>query len=440
MGRVTAVLGMALLVMLAASVAFYEQIDRFSVREDHARRVAELLVVGDRLAQRAPDGDRAAAIAVLSTQHLRVGLRDTPIADGSAARSDLGALRDSIRRWEPGLAGRSLHLKTVRSERGSREDLIGTLALPSGGWLYFRSYDLYQRWALVSRIGMLAGLLMLGVLLSAALLLRMLGSPLRALGVAADAIGRGKPVTLVESGPRDVRRVAHAFNGMQARIDRLVADRTQALAAVSHDLRTPLARLKLASDYVPAGEIQTMIARDIDDMEQMLGSLLAYLRAEQNPETPQQIDLTTLVQTVVSEASDLGHETSFEGAVRMAAVVRPLGLRRALSNLIENAAKYGWRARVSLARVGDMARIVVADDGPGIAEESLVAVFEPFVRLDGSRAHAGGSFGLGLAIAQRLIASEGGTLSLSNRESGGLDATILLPIGRREAGQSSSSS
>lgn len=430
MVRVAGILIGALLLEILVSIAFYVHVESETVREDHARRVAELLVVGDRLVGRTGRGD---ILGVLSTRHLGVALRDRPIPDASANKPSLDPMRASIRQWEPSLAGRALHLDTTHRAGAKREDLIGTLALPDGRWLFFRSNDLYGRWPLAIRILILASMLAIGVLLSAALLLHLLGEPLRALVIAADRIGRGRTIVISEKGPPDVRQVARALNGMQARIGRLVDDRTQALAAMSHDLRTPLSRLKLAAEHARPDDVRTMIEANVEDMETMLASLLAFLRSERDPEDPRSVDLAVLARTLVDQSGDLGRDIHYAGPDHLRIQARPVSLKRALSNIVENALHYGGRTEIALSAGDSGVRLEISDHGPGIPDATMESVMEPFFRLDEARTRHVAGFGLGLPIAKRLIENEGGTLTLANRPEGGLRVTIDLPNERRPA-------
>jgi len=265
------------------------------------------------------------------------------------------------------------------------------------------------------------------LLIAAPLLVRALGAPLRQLVRAADAIGRGRPVPVAVEGPMEVRRLARALNAMQDRLARLIADQTQALAAVSHDLRTPIGRLRLRTDLLDDRSLQAELQADLDEMEQMVGSVLAYLKGDTDPEPPRAVDLVALLTTLVDAAADAGQDVVYRGPERAVLHARPLGLKRAFANLIDNAIAYGGSARVVLhCSETDMA-IAVSDDGPGIPEAELGRVLEPFQRIEGSRNRTTGGVGLGLAITLQAVEREGGRLSLNNRPGGGLTAEVTLP-------------
>jgi signal transduction histidine kinase len=283
-------------------------------------------------------------------------------------------------------------------------------------------YPGFVKWLLTAAI--MSG----SILGTGAMVMRALNSPLRALTKAADALGHGQWAPVAVSGPRDVRQLAEAFNAMQARILRLIDDRTQALAAVSHDLRTPIARLRLRMDALCNGDLQGAATADLDEMEKMVASLLAFLKGQDDPEKPRPIDLVALLTTLVDDAVDQGGEARYEGPPRLMLTLRPLGIKRALSNLLENALLYAGSVRVCLKIEEREARILIEDKGPGIPEPELDRVFEPFHRLEQSRNRATGGTGLGLAIARGAVEREGGSIALLNRPEGGLSVSITLPL------------
>jgi len=214
---------------------------------------------------------------------------------------------------------------------------------------------------------------------------------------------------------------------MQARIRTLIDDRTQALAAVGHDFRTPLARLRLRAEAIREPEARAAIDKDIAEMEAMVGSLLAYLGGEEDPEEPVRTDIAVLCATVTDDASDHGHDARYLGPVHLEARVRPVALKRSVSNLVDNALQYGTECVVTLANLGERLQITVEDNGPGLPEDMLARVLEPFVRLDVARPRDTVGFGLGLAITVRFVEREGGEFRLRNRTEGGLRAEIMLP-------------
>lgn len=233
---------------------------------------------------------------------------------------------------------------------------------------------------------------------------------------------------LAENGPREVRRAAHAFNVMQARIRRFVDDRTQMLAAISHDLRTPITRLKLRAEFVEDEAERSRMLADLDEMEHMIASTLAFARDDAAREERRQVDCAALLQGLVDDAVAGGGDATYAGPDNLVLRARPSALKRAFANLIENAMKYGRRAGVRvMSRPGEVV-VDVEDDGPGIPEADRERVFSPFVRLEVSRSRDTGGTGLGLSIARAAVRAHGGDIQLANRSEGGLRVRVLLPI------------
>jgi signal transduction histidine kinase len=252
--------------------------------------------------------------------------------------------------------------------------------------------------------------------------------PLKALADSADAFGRGAPAPLLaEAGPDEARRLIAAFNRMQQRLLRFVADRTRMLAAIGHDLRTPITSLKLRAELLEDEEAKAKMLATLDEMEHMTDATLAFAREDATTEQSRTIDLAAAVASQVDDLAELGKPVSFAEAPRLPYACRPTALKRALGNLIENAVQYGERARVALHATSAGPLITVDDDGPGIAEAKMEEAFKPFVRLEASRSRATGGIGLGLAIARSIVLAHGGELILSNRPEGGLRAEIRLP-------------
>lgn len=317
------------------------------------------------------------------------------------------------------------------ASRGSMEDaavLEGSVRLPDATFLNFSSTLPRSPSHWRSQTTLLSTTLMaIGVVGVAALLMRSLTRPLRRLAAAADAIGRGPDVMVAETGPQEVRHVARTFNAMQARIHRLVDDRTEALAAVSHDLRTPITRLRLRAGFLEDQEMQSATDADLDEMETMIEATLAYLRGDFESEPKQVTDLAALLSTLVDQVSDAGGEASFHGPNHVVILLHPSLVKRAFANLVNNAVMYGGCACVTLAVLPAGVCVTIEDNGPGIPSADLERVFQPFQRLDGARTKGAGGVGLGLAIARRAIEHAQGRVRLSNRVEGGLRAEVLLP-------------
>jgi signal transduction histidine kinase len=281
--------------------------------------------------------------------------------------------------------------------------------LPSGFWLHL-------------------ALTFITVIAVSLIAVRLVTRPIKQLAEAADAFGHDLDAPpLAETGPTETRRAAEAFNGMQARLKRLIAERSRALAAVSHDLRTPLTRLRLRAELVDDETLRAQINADIDDMQAMVEATLDYLRGLGDSEAVQSIDIEALLHSLVADEQALGRAVDFVGGKVKPYPGRVSALKRALANLIDNAVKYGHAAHLTVVDAPNALRIVVADDGPGIPEADFDRVVEPYVRLETSRSRATGGVGLGLAVARDAAKLHGGELKLENRAEGGLRATLLLP-------------
>ncbi len=261
------------------------------------------------------------------------------------------------------------------------------------------------------------------------LIVRNVTRPLAVLTSASDQLGRGEgsePIPV--QGPEDVRRTTRAFNRMRDRIERFVLNRTQMLAAISHDLRTPLTSLRLQAEFIGDTGARDKILHTVDEMQEMTEATLAFTRAEAAGEESRQIDIAALIDSLCEDLRDLGAKVHYEETSRIPYACRPGAIKRAIRNLIENANNYGDGAEVSLSRVADELRISIRDQGPGIPEAEWERVFDPFVRLESSRNRNTGGVGLGLAIARSIAHAHGGDICLSNLQPRGLEVQIRLPL------------
>ena len=274
------------------------------------------------------------------------------------------------------------------------------------------------------------GFAVVSVLLLGLWAARNLVRPLRSLASAArDFDIESEPRPLIEAGPEEVRIASRAFDAMRDRIRTLVRDRTGMLAAVGHDLRTPITRLRLRSEFLTDEAVRAEFLRDLELMNDMVEGALTYLREGRHDEKLSLVDVAALVATVCDQFEDLGHAVTYEGPGHLALMVRSQSLGRALTNLVDNACKYGRTIAVRLsARCGGGCRIEVEDDGPGIAEAEREAMSRPFVRGDAARSlNDAGGFGLGLAIVRAVVDGHRGTMTLGSGRLGGLLVTLEIP-------------
>jgi signal transduction histidine kinase len=270
--------------------------------------------------------------------------------------------------------------------------------------------------------------LLVTVALLAALAVRALTRPLAVLADAAGELGRDiRRPPLAETGPLEVRRAARAFNLMQDRLILYIEDRDRILAAVSHDLKTPITRLRLRTELLDDSPLREKFQADLDDMQRMAQTSLDFLRGGEDSEPVAALDLNALLESLQEDAEDAGREVRITGAACQPLRCRPLALKRCLTNLVDNALNYGQRAEITVTDAPARLTLVVRDHGPGIPAAELEKVFEPFYRLEGSRSRDTGGTGLGLSIARNIARAHGGELTLRNHPQGGLEAVLELP-------------
>ncbi|WEK11378.1 MAG: HAMP domain-containing sensor histidine kinase [Candidatus Pseudomonas colombiensis] len=256
---------------------------------------------------------------------------------------------------------------------------------------------------------------------------KLLTRPIQRLSDAAERLSENlNSEPLDESGPREARQAAHTFNLMQRRIREQVQQRGRMLGAVSHDLRTPLSRLKLRLEQIEDSKLQGQMRQDLDDMISMLDATLSYLHEQRTSEAQQWMDVQALVESLSENAQDQGADVQVSGHCAPLHV-QPMALRSCVNNLLDNALRYAGHALITLEDSRDHLAIRVIDRGPGIAADKREAVFEPFYRLEGSRNRNSGGVGLGMTIAREAAGRLGGELSLEETPGGGLTAVVFLP-------------
>lgn len=428
-GRIVAIVLLTILIEFCATTVLYDRASSLRVREDEAHRVAEHLATAISVVRQRPADERLATAARLSTKNFTVDWIPT-LPQRPPMSADLRDMRDQIVAWEPQLGKCDLRLYLQEPGRGGI--VTGSLRIgDDDGWLTFRAPHLVdERKFRVAWMGMML-VIAVGLSLIAGLLIRWTLRPLRRLSDAAARVGHGEQEPIPEMGGTEVRRLVRAFNEMQARIHSLIADRVEALAAVGHDMRTPLARLQLRAEAISDTALRQEIGNDVTEMAAMVSSLLAYLGGEDDPEKSQPVDLASITMSLIDEVCDRGGDAHYEGVAHLEHAVRPVGFKRAVRNLIENAAKYGKTVTARLEADEERLILAIEDDGPGIPPDRLEDAVRPFVRLDAARGRDTRGLGLGLAIAARAVQREGGELRLNNRPEGGLRAEILLPRASR---------
>jgi signal transduction histidine kinase len=260
--------------------------------------------------------------------------------------------------------------------------------------------------------------------------------PLALFARASERLGRDMNAPdMPEDGPREVNLAARAFNDMQKRLRKTISDRTQMLAAVSHDLRTPVTRLRLRAEFIEDEEQREKMLNDLAQMEAMISATLSFSQLDSSDEQLKKLDLAGLVQSVVDDAAELGRKVTYDGPARVSYWGRLLALRRVFDNLVDNAIKYGGQAEVKLVETGSTIKITITDHGPGIPQGEIEKVFDPFYRIETSRSRETGGVGLGLAVVRSIVRGHGGEVALENPKSGGLCVTVTLPHSDQPGGR-----
>ena len=398
-------------------------------------RLADQLLGMKRAVMREPAAARETVAHDLSGGPLEAHWSRTEHAiSGGPGAEQWRGLAARMKEAAPELAENGLIIGANRRNAEDPHLAIISMKLPDETWLNVSLVASTPRPAEGHGTFVSTTLMALGAVLVSVVLVRWLTRPLSAFAAAAKGFsGAGAPVGIPEDGPREVRDLAAAFNEMQRRISRLVEGRTQALAAVSHDLKTPITRLRFRAEDIADPALRAAIADDLGDMERMLDQTLAYLRGERTDEAMQPVDLTAVLATICGDLSDAGAVVTLAGSRNAVLHGRRLSLKRAFGNIIENAVKYGHSADVVVTDQPDAVIVTIADEGPGIAPEDRDRALAPFVRLEPSRNQETGGFGLGLTIAQTILTGHGGTLVLANGAAGGLLVTVRLPKGASAA-------
>lgn len=410
--------------------------------------VAERIAVIVPLIERTPPAERPDLLRALHSPTLRIMVTEAAwppagAASGSWGRRHARALRTEL----PDLGGRQLEIQTYGHWRGppaprvqgpsrnSDGDLLHSrakarisVALESGGWIHFivAARALSLRWALRTVFWMAAATVVI-LAISFWVTFR-LTRPLRRFSEAAERIGtdvRSPPLRV--DGSRELRNAARAFNRMQERLRHLVDDRTMMLAAISHDLRTFLTRLRLRAEFIAEKDQYDKALADLDDMQSMLDSTLAFARDDAADEPRTSTDLVALVQSLCDDLADAGQAVTYAGPDRVLVTCAPRAVKRAIHNVLSNAIKYGREAAVRISSDEHGVTVDIADRGPGIPADQREAAFRPFHRLDASRSRESGGSGLGLAVARSVARRHGGDVVMSDREGGGLIVSLRLP-------------
>lgn len=451
--QTVAIIALTLLLSQIAGLVFYS-FDRRSALElteaiDRAERAADV----SRLLHEVSAVRRDRAVQLSDTRNLRVWLSPEPavvMSEPTKAESDVHAF---LRTQLPEVADQDVAVRFTEEQDPqvtpppfdptSRAGApVTTLNIPGGvrnvaisirhddgEWVNFlgsinRSRTFLQGFFLADAVTAAVGIALIGFWL-----VRRVTAPLARLAEAAESLGRNlRSPPLQTSGPSEVAAVATAFNRMQQRLTRLIDGRTEFLAAISHDLRTPITQIRLRIEMAPASPERDKNLVALDDLSETIGTFLNYARASHEAEERSRIDLGALVRSICNDLADDGAAVESHCPPGPVISCKRLAIKRAVTNLIENALKYGQEAQVSTAQVDGWAVIAVEDRGPGIPESQIEAVCAPFHRGDGSRSRSADGVGLGLSIVQAVAEDHGGEVRLANRKEGGLRAELRLHL------------
>jgi signal transduction histidine kinase len=394
-----------------------------SIDRGHAQLVASLQLLGA-----APEAERPRLFADIARAFPQMDIQSLPPGPAPAANEPDGHdLRGLHRRL-----GSAYRVFSLGHEEGGHK--VG-IALPDGSMISAKILPDQRRppfWGgpwMMTLLFAIISVTLLGLWAA-----RALTAPLSSFAKAAESFSlNGAAAPLPERGPEEIRSVAKALNRMRERITTLIDDRTRMLAAISHDLRTPITRMRLRSEFIEDDTHHSRMLRDLDQMRSMLESVLSFLRDDRKLESMTLADIATTLQLVTDQFADMGHKVAYDGPEHAMATVRPDDLHRSITNLVENAVRYGAEATIRLRMSSDTATIEIEDDGPGISDLRKDVMMEPFVRGDDARnMDETTGFGLGLSIAHGIVQAHGGELSLNDRQPHGLMVRIRLPVRQQD--------
>jgi signal transduction histidine kinase len=421
-----------------------------------AQQISDIVQLLDSL----PAADRRRVAALFSAPPLTVSLDRPPIVEkeepgdadfpasmfkamlklsiGEDARVSVvrsaGAPEFGSRKGPPGMPG-GPHRMWGRDGPAPGPYFTVQIPLSDATLVTFESGVVPQAAGVPLRVALTLLVLVATVVAISLIAVRWVTEPLSRLASAAQRLGAnidGPPMP--EDGPVEVRRAAKAFNAMQRRLARFISDRVRVLAAMSHDLKTPITRMRLRTEMLEDEAVRAKFERDLGEMESMVTQALEFMRDSSAEEPVRQVDIMALLETLQSDYRDSGKSVEIAGRIARPFAGRPLALRRCLTNLVENAVRYGQEAAIDVEDGAQEIAVRIRDRGPGIPEGELERVFEPFYRGEASRSRETGGSGLGLGIARNIARAHGGDIVLRNRAGGGLEALLTLPRTEQRGG------
>lgn len=430
--ELSAVILVALIASNALTFAIVEGDRGRVIRAERLTAIEERLTAVARLIVRLPESERADILKIASVRRERVSLGTRPRVAADAERDGeaearVGAALADLRITDVRIAKRGAPDPFGRERRrGGYERLSVAIAIGPGTWLnaeFVWPPGASLLWPLLLSLGV-ASLALIAV---AVWLAYRFAGPLQRLSEASSAMAEGKRVTPVpETGPFVLRTASAAFNTMSRRLMATLENQRVLLASIAHDLRTPITSLKIKSEFIEDAELRARMGESLDELQAMTEAALDAARTGLGEEPAREVDVAALVESMCADLADMGGAVTFTEGAAVRALCRPNEVKRAARNLVQNALRYGERARVSVGVDGGVVAIVVDDDGPGLTAEQIERVFEPFVRGETSRSRETGGMGLGLTLARAIARGHGGDVTLVNRDGGGLRATMTL--------------
>jgi len=404
------ILLVGMFLIVAGAISVFGIYFRYVRHPYSAERLASSVVKTVKLAQLIPPQKLHRGKFLLRQPHLFVEISRTPYTHADILmKSDEKTLRDYV------------------AKNPDRVTL--SIELANQWWLNIFARSGVNNWLLVALVFSSIALL-IGMVLLCWFVIKRLALPLDAFAKTTKQFGvdvNAPPMAI--TGPPEMQEAIKAFNEMQSRIRRLLNDRTQMLAAISHDLRTPITRLQLRAEYLTDVDQQQKAIADLKEMEMMITSILSFARDYVRSEPTERFDMNALLNSICDEQADVGNDVTYESIdKRVPFSGRVSALKRALTNLIENAVKYGDKASVTLREKDNQLQIKIVDHGPGIPENEMEKVFSPFYRIDTSRSLQKSGTGLGLAVARDIIRAHGGEINLYNNKPEGLVVLVTLPV------------
>lgn len=444
-GRTLAILLGITLLLIAGSAILLQEERNIRFEEQNQFRLLNSISTLVRLVEDAEQRERQRIVNHINKENFHASIAVTPLVAGPPmhrienflARNLRNHLNIPVREINVRIrmdhdddddGEHMMQRQPIRSMMHEWGEMDFSIRLGDDSWLNIQinSSDAPPPWA-NKTLGLLV-LLLVALIAGGMFLSQRMARPMAQLAKAADRLGLGQAgALLAEDGPREVRHTIRAFNRMQERMQKHLKDRTLMLAAVSHDLRTPITALRLRAEYIEDEDMRNKTLATLAEMEAILSATLGFARDDAADESARPTDIPALLQSLVDDHVDLGSTVTYQGPEKLPFTCRPVALRRALNNLIENALKYGGTAEVQLVAQNTGIGICIDDNGPGIPEDKLTEVFTPFFRLDQSRSSNTGGIGLGLAVARTIALAHGGELTLINRSGGGLRARLILP-------------